>query len=366
MDQGPATAEALSSGVIPERFQVLLDNTGEPIAPGELLTLWRRGKITDARLEQALRQSRVRNEWFPELQELGIQWPSWSEFLDAYLEGQVDEGEARRLFQRAGGDPELFDLLFATRGQAPTPNQALDLLNRGIIGERGRGREAVTYEQAFLEGPWRNKWMDPFLALREYVVPPRSVRPMVASGAWSKDRGIEELAKSGVPEDTARAIIEEATADKLRPERDLAKSEVIAAYRDGLMDAGRTMASLEALGYSTDEADLLIALADHAWEAAYRNAAVNRIRGLYVGAKITEEEAASAIAALGVGGAAGSKYLALWDIERTLPRADLTESQVRAAAKAGIVDQAYYRTWLGDHGYAPDEVEILARLYLGA
>lgn len=363
MDQGPAAAEALSSGVTADRFQVMLDNTGEPLSPGELLTLWRRGKVSDARLEEALRQSRVRNEWLPELQELGVQWPSWSEFLDAYLEGQVSEAEARALYAKAGGDPELFELLFHTRGQAPTPTQALELLNRGIIGERGSGPDAVTYEQAFLEGPWRNKWLEVFLALREYVVPPRSVRPMVAAGAWTPQRGIEELAKSGVPEDTARAILEEALTGKLATERDLVKTDILAAYRDGLMEAGQATSSLEGLGYDADEAQLILAIEDHRWEESFRTALVSRFRALYTSGKITEDEAQAGLAKLGLAGKAAAKYLALWDAARETPYAALTESQVRAAAKAGVVDAAYYRTWLTDHGYTSDEADILARLY---
>jgi hypothetical protein len=363
MDQGPAAAEALSSGVTADRFQVILDNTGEPISPGELLTLWRRGKVSDDRLEQALRQSRVRNEWFPELQELGIQWPSWSEFLDAYLEGQVEEGQARALYAKAGGDPELFELLFNTRGQAPTPNQALDLLNRGIIAERGRGPEATSYEQAFLEGPWRNKWLDVFLALRTYIVPPRSVRPMVAAGAWTVQRGMEELAKSGVPSDTAQAILEEATAGKLATEKDLVKADLLAAYRDGLMEAPQAEQSLQELGYDQGEAQLILAIEDHRWEQSFRTALVTRIRTLYTSGKITEEEAQAALAKLGLAGKAAAKYLALWDAARETPYASLTESQVRAAAKAGIVTPDYYRSWLTDHGYTPDEADILARLY---
>lgn len=364
MEAGPATAEALSNGLTAERFQTLLDNTGEPPGVDAVLGLWRRGVVDDATLEKAVRQSRLRPEWLDTIRALGVQWPSWAEFLDAYLEGQVDEATARDLYARAGGDPELFDLLFDTRGQAPTPSQALDLLNRGIIAERGSGPTETSYEQAFLEGPWRNKWLEPFLALREYVVPPRSVRPMVAAGAWTVERGMEELGKSGVPEETARAILEEAAAGKLATERDLVKSEVIAAYRDGIDTAEVATANLEALGYSSDEADLLLALADHAYEQSLRTALVSRLRTLYTGYKITEEETSSSLAALGVGGTAASKYLALWDVLRTTPQADLTESQVRNAALKGVVDQAYYEGWLADHGYSPDEVQILTGLYM--
>ncbi len=363
LEQGAAEAEAASSGFDPAHFGTLVLNTGEPPGVESVLMLWRRGVVDDATLERAVRQSRVRTEWLDTIRELGVQWPSWSEFLDAYLEGQVGEAEARQLYERAGGDPKLFDLLFHTRGQAPTPTQALDLLNRGIIGERGSGSDQVTYEQAFLEGPWRNKWLEPFLALREYVIPPRSVKPIYAAGAITRDYALATLAKSGVTPEDAAAMLDEATSTKLAPEKDLVKGDVLAAYRDGLLTPTQAHDSLEQLGYSADEADLILAIQDHAWEASYRAAAINRIRTLYVGAKVDEGDAGAALAKLGAGGAAGSKYLALWDVERSLPRAELTEAQVRAAAKAGVVDAAYYTKYLTDHGYDADEARILAATY---
>ncbi|HZQ65588.1 MAG TPA: hypothetical protein VFA66_10225 [Gaiellaceae bacterium] len=363
MDEAAAADEARSSGIDEARFRVMIDNTGEPPAPGDLLALWRRGVIDDATLERAIRQSRIRPEWVDTIKRMAVQWPSWSELLDAYLEGQVDEAEARRLYERAGGDPELFDLLFHTRGQAPTPSELLDLLNRGIIGERGTGPDATTYEQGFLEGPWRNKWLEPFLALRTYIVPPRSVVPMVRAGAWDVSRGVEELTKSGVPPDVAQAMLEEAVSGKLATEKDFVKADVLAAYRDGLMDQGAATSALEQMGYSADEAALILAIEDHRWEQSFRSAAINRIHQLYVAAKITEDEASSALASLGAGGTAASKYLALWDIERTLPRAELTEAQMRAAAKAGVVTVDEYQRWLIDHGYSHQEAQILIQTY---
>lgn len=363
LEQPAAQAEALSWGITSDRFTTLIENTGEPPGVESVLSLWRRGAVDDATLERAVRQSRVRPEWLDTIRALGVVWPSWGEFLDAYLEGQVDEAEARKLYERAGGDPDLFTLLFNTRGQAPTPSQALELLNRGIIAESGRGPERTSYEQAFLEGPWRNKWLEPFKALREYLLPVRSIRAVLASGAITTAEAETLYLKNGVTPDMAKVLVNEAVTTKLSAQKDLVLGQVLAAYHDSLTDAATTTASLEAMGYAADEAALILAIEDAKWETAYRAAAIGRLRGLYVGAKITEEEASAALAALGAGGTAASKYLALWDIERTLPRADLTEAQVRGAAKAGIVPPDYYSTWLGDHGYSPEETQILMQLY---
>lgn len=359
MTHADAQAEAASWGLEPFRFQTIVDNTGEPLGPAELLSLWRRGLIDDARLERGVRQSRVRNEWLDALKLLAEQPMTADEALTGFLQHQITEDRAKEYYRAGGGRTEEFDDRFNIRGQAPTPTQALELLNRGIIPEAGEGADVVSYAQVFFEGPWKDKYREAFLALREYVVPPRSVVPMVRSGAWDAERGVAELERSGVPEDTARAMLDEASSGKLAPERDLVKSEVLGAYRDGLMRAEEAAGLLSSLGYGPEEADLILALEDHRWERSFRDTAVRRIRSLYVGRKITEEEASSALAGLGAGGKATSKFLAVWDVEREVPTAELTLAQLQAALRRGLLVEAEFRDRLAGKGYSPDEVEIL-------
>lgn len=358
-----ASSEALAAGVTPERLAFLRRLSEVELGVTEILELWRRGDIDEREVERRFERAGVAPDTARILRALRFLLHTPDEALLAQLQGQVPEAEARRLYEEAGGRPEDFEWRFNNRGTAPSPVQAIDLLNRGIIGERGKGPTATTYEQAFLEGPWRNKWLEPFLALREYIVPPRSVVPIVRSGAWTAERGAQELARSGVPADAAEAMLSEASAQKVAPERDLAKTEITRAYTDGLLQRDAAARALEDLGYDRDEVDLLIGLAEFADARRLRDARVNRIGTLYRARKIDDAEAQGALASLGVEGEALSKYMALWDVERELPTADLTEAQVRAAWRAAVVDEAYYTRWLTDHGYSSDEARILAETY---
>ncbi|MGH2689804.1 MAG: hypothetical protein ACRDKW_13520, partial [Actinomycetota bacterium] len=117
------------------------------------------------------------------------------------------------------------------------------------------------------------------------------------------------------------------------------------------------------LGYDRDEVELLLGLAEFAEARRLRDARVTRIGTLYRARKIDENTAQAALASLGVEGEGMSKYMELWDVERELLTADLTEAQARAAWRAGVVDENYYRGWLTDHGYSDDEARILIELY---
>ncbi len=350
--------EAQSSGLTAERADLVRRLAETPLPVVEILELVRRGVIDEAEADRRLHHAGFGDDGRAALLELRTVIPTIEEALQGLLEGQIDEATARRRYLAAGGDPTWFEDAFHIRGEAPTPTQALELLNRGIIAERGSGPDATTYEQAFLEGPWRNKWLDPFLALRTYIVPPRSVVPMVRSGAWDAARGVQELVKSGVPPDVAQAMLDEASAGKLATERDLVKSEILAAYGSGILKADETRSALEGLGYDPDEAELLLAIADHAWERRFRDAVIGRISTLYRTRRIDEEEAQAALGRVGVAGSASAKYLAIWDVERETPSADLTEAEIRKAWGKGLVDEDYYRTWLLGHGFTEDEATL--------
>jgi len=360
--QGEAAEEAKASGIDAERFQTMVDVAGLPPGVEALLMLWRRGALSDADLERAVRQSNIRAEWLETIKDLGVQWPTWATFLDAYLMGQATEGEARELYGRAGGDPELFDLMYATRGQAPTPVQALELLNRGIIPERGTGIDATSYEQAFLEGPWRNKWLEPFLALRTYIVPPRSVVPMVRSGAWTAERGIEELAKSGVPSDVAAAMVTEASNDATAEDRELTKAEVLALFGGQFLDRAEAQQLLELIGYGPDQVAMLLDLTETKRLRAFRDRLVATVRAKYVSRKIEELDVVTALDGLGVPNDARDQYLDLWTQERAATTADLTLAQWQAAVKRGLVSMEDFGAEMTRRGYSDAEVAILVGL----
>lgn len=63
-DEGRAGEEAQRTGIDGERFDVLHGLAGEPPGPQQLLELWNRDQLTEARVDTGLRQSRMRPEWY--------------------------------------------------------------------------------------------------------------------------------------------------------------------------------------------------------------------------------------------------------------------------------------------------------------
>lgn len=332
--------EASLSGVNADRLNTLYENTGEPPGLGELLSLWRRGKIDTARLEHGIRQSRIRDEWTDAVEMLAVAPMTAEEALEGWLEGQLDEATARRYYEMAGGDPDQFHDRYNIRGQAPTPTQALELLNRGVIAERGSGPDSTSYEQAFLEGPWRNKWLAPFLALRRYIPPVRSIVPMLRNGAITESYARELLAANGVQGSDVDAYVHEAQTGRQAAVRELTTAQIVSMYELRMIDRPTATGRLTGIGWVTDDATLLLDQADERRQQRFTNTLVTKVATLYVGWKIDTVEATHDLNAAGVPPEAQADLFRVWDIERASNLHHPTAAQVLGAYRRGAIDAA--------------------------
>lgn len=360
MNHDDAVSEAAMSGLNSYRFGILEKLAGNAPAPQELAAALRRKLIDRARYDLGIAQGRTRNEWGELYTQLAVAQPSPEAMLQAYLEGQIGEAEARQRFAQLGGDPAYFDILFHTQGQAPSPPEALELANRGIIPWDGSGPDVTSYEQAFLEGPWRNKWLRPFRALGEYLPPPRTVTAMLRAGSLSVERGSELLRKQGLAPDLVAAYVADATAQSTSSTKDLGQSLVTTLYRDRLVSRDQAAGFLQALGYDATAANYILEVEDLRVVQSFMSSAVSRVHTLYVGHKISQATASSTLAEVGVPAAGIPDLIDLWSSERDANVRSLTPAEVAAAFKKTLISQADAMTYLGQLGYLPHD----AWLYL--
>jgi len=357
---GGAQAEAARTGINAERLGVLAQLAGNAPDPGSLAIALRRGLIDEGRYTTGIRQGRLRDEWGELVKELAVVQPSPEAILNAYLEGQISEGEARDRYAKLGGDPGYFDILYHAQGQAPTPTQALEMANRGDIPWSGTGPDAVSYEQAFLEGPWRNKWLGAFRKLGEYLPPPRTITAMHKEGALTTAQATKLLEQQGLSPELAAAYLSSSTQGKVAKAKELAESTVLGLYRDRIITRPQAQGFVEKLGYSAEQADYILQVEDLKVTERYITAAVSRVHTLYVAHKITEAEALSALASFGVDNAQAGDMVTLWGHERAANMRELTPAEVAGAFTHSIIAQPEAQARLVDMGYTPRD----AWLYL--
>lgn len=361
-DQGKARAMARQSGIDGPDFDTMVQLAGDAPAPTTLAEALRRkiipedsGSPDKPGFIQGIREGRLADKWAPIIKALSMALPSPSDVLDAYLQGQTDEATAKQLYEAFGGDPSYFQLMYDTRGSAPTPLEAIQMANRGIISWNGTGPKATSYEQAFLEGPWRNKWMEPYKKLGQYIPPPTHITTLVRDGGISHDQAISYFKQNGMDQATAEAYLQAALGEKMAGSKQLAESTITKLYQDRLIDKTTAEQMLETVGYSKTDAEYILQVIDVIRAQAALNSAITKVQSLYIGHKLSKTDAVNALNALQVPPKEVEQIIKTWDLEVQANVKTLTESQIADAFYYEIVDQATAQAMLESIGYQPHD-----------
>lgn len=326
-----AHGEAAKVGIDAQRFDIMVANTGEPPGIAELLQAFRRGIIDATRLAHGVRQSRLRNEWLDVITALRYAPPPAGEVVAGRLKNHLTEAEYRTKLSEAGTDPANADWMVATAGRPYGIEQGLHLLNRGVIDE-ARMRQVVAQSDV------NPDYTDDILELRHYFPPPRSIVPMLRSGAITETQARQLLADYGVGEPWATAFITEATHTKAASVKELSQAQTLRMYGAKFLDRPTATQRLQRLGYDDTTIGLLLDFADEAQHERYVNAVVTRVHARYVAYKLDKSEATTALQADGIPAAAVNDLLTVWTIEREANLHILTPAQITAAYRRKEID----------------------------
>ena len=364
-DRDRAAHEAQRWGLTGDRFDVLVKLAGQAPAPGDLAVALRRKIIDPERFRLGIAQGNLRNEWAEVVRQLAVQQPSPTAMLQAELEGQLTHAEALDRYVKLGGDPDYYQVLFDTQGQAPSPLEAAEAARRGIIPWAGRGPGVTSFEQAFLEGPWRNKWLDAYRALSQYLPPPRTITAMYREGSLSHDQAASLLQRQGVPPELVTAYLSSGSAQKVEKGRDLAQAAMLALYRDRITDRGQAAAMLQSIKYDAHEADYLLKVVDLEVAQRFMTAAVGRVHSLYVGHKIAQAAVKSTLASLKVPADNIEQLVSVWSLERQANVRTLTAADYRSAFAKGLLTREQASDQLVQLGYTAHDAWLYLSLHAG-
>lgn len=265
-------------------------------------------------------------------------------------------GDVIRDAEAAGVTREDLFKYWIAHWELPSPSQAYAMLHRGLITESDLGALLKASDYPL---PWRER-----LQQIAYLLPGRiDLRRMYAAGVIDKAEVMRGYLSLGYDPTNAARLTEFAVTEAMDEDRALAKGEVLALYEDGHVPEAEAAAMLGGLGYDDDAVAFLLTLADYRRVRRYRERAIGTVRTRYVARKLDEDAAQRTMDQLGLDARARDELLSLWDLEREAVTADLTEAQMRAAWRAGVVTEEVYVGWLTDHGYTTDEAAILVGTY---
>lgn len=358
MEHAEAALTAAKSGVNGADFNLLVTNTGEPPSALDMLQLMRRGKVSRDDVIKAVKQSRIKNEWVDTILELGVEVPTPADILRATLQGQIDHEGGRALYQKLGGDLEYFQLMFDTEGSAPTPNEAAQMANRGIIPWEGTGPESISFEQAFLEGPWRDKWLTPFRKSAEYFPPPRTITAMYNSGALNRTDAADLLSRQGLSPALVAAYLSDAAQSKTNKFKELAAGTIGTLYQDQAISDADAKSMLMKLKYDGTEADFIILTWQLQREQKFRDTAISTTHTQYTNHKITRDKASSLLDQFHVPSNQRDYLLSVWDQEQTAKVTLLTAAEIKKAVTKLNFDLQWAIDRLIQRGYTEEDAQI--------
>lgn len=357
------------SGVDASQFQTLVSLAGDAPAPGELAVALRRGVIPEDSgnpdvpgFVQGIKQGRLADKWIPMIRALAQEWPTPTDALEARLVGQVTTEQSKALYAKFGGDPDFWQLLFDTRGEAPTPLELGVLANRGDIPWDGLGADKISFEQGFHEGRWRNKWQDAYRHLAVYRMPESTVTIMLSHGVITDDQAAVMFAKLGMDATTIQQYIAEAHLEAFSDYRGATVGMVLQAYYQQLITADQALPILEGFHVTPTAAQFMLTFEDAQRAFAAINNALSRTRTLYAARKITRETARDSLNKLGIAPVAIEDVLKSWQLENSISVKVLTEAQIADAFIADLLTEQEAFTELGNIGYTPFDAWVILSL----
>lgn len=362
MTSAAGYAVANANGLTNDDFDILIGNTGEPLALEEMLLLWRWGKMDDATLETGIKQSRVRDEWIPYAKELGIVPPSDAEIINAVIRGQIDDAEAQSRWKIAGGDPTWYETAKTSAANPPSPTELAQMARRGLIPWTGTGPNVVSFQQGIYEGDTKDKWEPILRANTTYYPPPREISTLVKEGGMTQDEALKLWAMAGLTPELAHEYWLAAHYTRTTTIHELAQGEIVKLYSDHAIDRAEAMKMLASVGWTEIDATWLLDIADLTLERSLLEKAISKISSLYVAYKIDKNTASAALAALDIPASQITLELKTWDLERGANVKVLTASEITDAWYYSLMSPAEAQAALQTIGYTAYDAWLLLNI----
>lgn len=359
-------SEAAKSGIGPGRFAQLQQLALQPASLDYVIAAYQRsmgsggeggGDLID--VDTALADLGISESYRPAIKALAIQIPSAQQVYLAWLQGQITADEAQQRLLATGLDPTWIQTGYDAQGEAPTPVQALEMLNRGLIPLEGTGPGVVSYLQAFLEGPWRNKWEPAFLGLRYYLPPPRTITALVKEGALTQAQATQYLQAQGLDPTLTAIYLDAASHSTTAAQRELTQAEIVDSYASQLLTHDEALADLVALRFTNADAELLLSLSDKKTAVASTKQAITRIRTLFLNGDDSAATTRNALASLGLQGDQVSNLIATWQLEQATVVRTLSAAEIAGAFFYGVFTQATATAKLVAMGYSTSDAQVV-------
>lgn len=351
-----------------ENAQRILDLQRVLLGGGELRDLYLRGIISEKEHDDRLKQLGVREDDIYLLKHLYFYIPSIPDLVTmAVREAWSDEAAKR--FGYDDDFPEEFAEWAEKQGltrdwairywrahwELPSPTMAYEMLHRGIITKDD-------LELLLKIQDYPSFWRDKLVKLSYTPFTRVDVRRMYHTGVLNREEVFKAYKDIGYDDEKAEKLTQFTVMGASEAERDLTRSDILGAFKDAILSREEAKNALIEMGYSDDEAELLISREEYKLTEEYRKAEISAVKAEFVKGIITESEAINRMAVLGLHSKEIERQIALWKPETKSKVATPTLTQLTQFLKAGIIDVKTYREELEGRGYSQKYIDWFTEL----
>lgn len=330
VDLATAAAGAAQWGLNADDFNTLMENTGEPPGTMQLLEAYRRGFIDETTLQRGILQSRVRDEWIPTIEALRYVPMSTANAANAVVRGYLSEADGASIAQQNGLEPDHWQYVLESNGRPPSHEQLATLYLRGIITE-------AEFEQGIRESDIKDKYIQDVFDLRVKFLPLFEARTLLNDGDITGATFANQLLVQGYQKEVIDEILASVGTGKKTTAKHLTAADYTAAYIDGLKNRADTLTGLQSIGYTADDADEIVSIAETKQVASLTKVLTTNVRTQFNRFKLTQDQAVAELEGIGLEPQTATNLVNEWDIVRPQGTRTLTEAQILKAAKDGAI-----------------------------
>lgn len=263
----PAEGQAIAeqNGLEPSNWQTLLLAHGRPPGLGQMHQLLNRGLVSEAQVDQAVRESDIKDKYVPIVK--GLRWRIPSERLLVTLvqHNAMPTDRAHELLQKEGFEPDVAGAIIkAGANQRTAGHKTLavgvieSLYEAHAIDEQQAEAHlaAIGYAPPDVPLLLRSAELKRELRWREAGI--AAVRTGFLGHHTSETEAREQLARIGVPSGQVEHLLTLWAIERQAHRRSLTEAQILHALRGGHIDAQDAQARLEGIGYGPNDAMFLI------------------------------------------------------------------------------------------------------------
>lgn len=354
INRADAVNAAAAWGVTEKDFDVLVNNTGDPLGLEQLLEARRRGFIDDARLERGILQSRVRNEWIDVAKRIAYSPISVADAVQASVQNHISQAEASSIAGQNGLEPGMFEILYQTAGEPLSRTEMEQLYNRGQAT-----KDDVL--QALRESRLKDKYGEKAFELHSRLMQPGELADAVLYGAMTHAQATQKAVEIGYSADDASVLVSSAINRKLETQRMGVVRAVEQLYENNAISQENANTIIGSMGFEPAEASFIVQAAEFRRQEKLVAAAISAVRSKYIAHHIDQGATSAALDAIGIPHQQRDFMLKMWGIEHDANVHPLTPAQVIKGNALGLITDADALRRLTDMGYKKDDATLLLK-----